>query len=215
MMSHKLLSLVLSLLVRSINAQAIVNGQIYTPGIALVDAPQPNTPLGGGNLNLHSVITSPSLTLVDTLHVALDVTSNGQLQLPPYPSNPTSAIHNITIFLSSYTTGKNFTVSNGTAGAGNASLGEIMQLEPSSTVKHVNWIWPDCLVGDGAPDGSNSSRGAYNVCCYWLPLFALKLILADFHTPEFSIKWHRYVHHLRPTDQNYEQNICGCESTIL
>lgn len=102
------------------------------------------------------------LTVKDTLHVALDVTSNGQLQLPPYPSNPTSAIHNITIFLSSYDTGRNFTVSNGTASVG--SLGEIMQMEPGSTVKHINWIWPDCLVGDGNPDGSNStSRGAYNV----------------------------------------------------
>jgi hypothetical protein len=100
---------------------------------------------------------------LDNLHVALDVTSNGQLQLPPYPANPTSAIHNITIFLSSYVTGKNFTVSNGTAGASNASLGEIMAQEPSSTVKHINWMWPDCLVGDGNPDGSNSSRGAYNV----------------------------------------------------
>ena len=26
----------------------IVNGQVYTPGLAIVDAPQPNTPLGGG-----------------------------------------------------------------------------------------------------------------------------------------------------------------------
>ncbi len=33
---------------RSLNAQQIVNGQIYTPGIAIVDSPQPNTPLGGG-----------------------------------------------------------------------------------------------------------------------------------------------------------------------
>ncbi|KAH6666027.1 hypothetical protein B0J14DRAFT_605146 [Halenospora varia] len=127
-------------------AQTIINGQIYTPGIAIVDAPQPNTPLGG-----------------DNLHVALDVTSNGQLQLPPYPTNPTSAIYNITIFLSSYTTGKNFTVSNGTASGGNASLGAIMQQESGSTVKHVNWIWPDCLVGDGNPTGSNSSRGLYNI----------------------------------------------------
>ncbi|EPE26225.1 hypothetical protein GLAREA_02137 [Glarea lozoyensis ATCC 20868] len=142
----KLHLLLLPLLVGWSKAQAVVNGQIWTPGIVLVDAPQPNTPLGG-----------------DKLHVALDVTSNGQLQLPPYPSNPTSAIHNITIFLSSYVTGKNFTVSNGTAGAGNASLGEIMAQEPSSTVKHINWMWPDCLVGDGNPDGSNSSRGAYNI----------------------------------------------------
>ncbi|KAF4635171.1 hypothetical protein G7Y89_g2930 [Cudoniella acicularis] len=132
-------------LARRLIAQTIINGQIFTPGIAIVDAPQPNTPLGG-----------------DFLQVALDVTSAGQLQLPPYPANPTSAIYNITIFLSSYTTGKNFTISNGTASAGNASLGEIMQQEPSSTVKHVNWIWPDCLVGNGNPTGSNDSRGAYN-----------------------------------------------------
>jgi hypothetical protein len=30
-------------------------------------------------------------------------------------------------------------------------------------VKHVNWVWPDCLVGNGAPTADNSSRGAYNV----------------------------------------------------
>jgi hypothetical protein len=28
----------------------IINGQIFTPGLAIVDAPQPNTPLGGGML---------------------------------------------------------------------------------------------------------------------------------------------------------------------
>ncbi|KAA8574129.1 hypothetical protein EYC84_005650 [Monilinia fructicola] len=89
---------------------------------------------------------------------ALDVSSDGQLQLPPYPKNAVSEIYNITMFLSSYTTGKNFTISNGTATAGNASLGEIMAQEPSSTVKHVNWVWPDCLVGDGTSD-KNTSRG--------------------------------------------------------
>jgi len=140
-------SLCLAVLARCLNAQQIVNGQIYTPGIAIVDAPQPNTPLGG-----------------DFLQVALDVSSDGQLQLPPYPNNATSAIYNITIFLSSYVTGWNFTISNGTAGAGNASLGDIMDQEPGSTVKHVNWVWPDCLVGNGPPgDNSSSARGLYNI----------------------------------------------------
>lgn len=41
-------SLAFALLLSYGSAQDIVNGQIYTPGIALVDAPQPNTPLGGG-----------------------------------------------------------------------------------------------------------------------------------------------------------------------
>jgi len=134
------------LLVQCLHAQNIVNGQIYTPGIAIVDAPQPNTPLGG-----------------DFLQVALDVTSDGQLQLPPYPSDPVSAIYNITLFLSSYTTGWNFTISNGTATGGNASLGEIMEQEPGSTVKHVNWVWPDCLVGNGVPTANDTARGLYNI----------------------------------------------------
>jgi hypothetical protein len=42
---------VLAILARCSTAQQIVNGQIYTPGIALVDAPQPNTPLGGGKIH--------------------------------------------------------------------------------------------------------------------------------------------------------------------
>jgi len=39
---------VLAHLAGRLNAQQIVSGQIYTPGIAIVDAPQPNTHLGGG-----------------------------------------------------------------------------------------------------------------------------------------------------------------------
>ena len=145
----------LSWLVRPMQAQEIINGQIFTPGIVIVDSPQPNTPMGGG-------MFPPSyrcslLTTSDTLHVALDVSSNGQL-----PRNSLSKIYNITIFLSSYNTGMNFTVTNGTASAGNASLGDITEQEPGSTVKHVNWVWPDCLVGDGSPSGT-SSRGLYNV----------------------------------------------------
>jgi hypothetical protein len=30
------------------NNFTIVNGQIYTPGLAILDSPQPNTPEGGG-----------------------------------------------------------------------------------------------------------------------------------------------------------------------
>jgi len=131
---------------RCLNAQQIVNGQIFTPGIAIVDSPQPNTPLGG-----------------DHLQVALDVSSDGQLELPPYPSNPNSAIWNITIFLSSYITGWNFTISNGTAWNGSLGVGEIMAQENGSTVKHVNWVWPDCLVGKGPPGNNNSARGLYNI----------------------------------------------------
>lgn len=54
------------------------------------------------------------------------------------------------------------TISNGTAGSGNASLGDVLLQEPGSTVKHVNWLWPSCLVGDGPPNGKASMRGDYN-----------------------------------------------------
>ncbi|KAG7422543.1 hypothetical protein Forpe1208_v000914 [Fusarium oxysporum f. sp. rapae] len=123
----------------------ISNGQIFTPGFVVLDAPQPNTPLGG-----------------DTLHVAIDVTANGMLPLPPHDEGDDNQIFSIEMFLYSYMTGRNLTISNGTATANNASLGEIMAQEPGSTVKHINWVWPDCLVGDGNPEG-DSDRGVYNI----------------------------------------------------
>ncbi|KAF5987988.1 retinal short-chain dehydrogenase reductase [Fusarium coicis] len=114
------------------------NGQIFTPGFVVLDAPQPNTPLGG------------------------NVTANGKLPLPPYDEDDDNQIFSIEMFLYSYMTGRNLTISNGTATANNASLGEIMAQEPGSTVKHINWGWPDCLVGDGKPEG-DSDRGVYNI----------------------------------------------------
>ncbi|KAH8676265.1 hypothetical protein BX600DRAFT_198055 [Xylariales sp. PMI_506] len=122
------------------------NGQIFTPGFAILDSPQPGTPMGG-----------------DTIQVALDITADGKLNQPPYASDSASQIFNITIFLYSYDTQRNFTISNGTATANNASLGSIIDSEPGSTVKHVTWRWPDCLVGDGSPTSSTSDRGEYNI----------------------------------------------------
>ncbi|QQK43152.1 Mannosyltransferase 1, CMT1 [Penicillium digitatum] len=123
----------------------LVNGQVYTPGLAIVDAPQPNTPLGGENLQ-----------------VAIDVSGNGQLPWPASTKpNSSTRFHGITLFLTSES--HNFTISNGTKPASNTSyVGPVLDLEPSSTVKHVNWIWPECLVGDG-PGSKESARGAYNI----------------------------------------------------
>ncbi|KAK4181584.1 hypothetical protein QBC36DRAFT_361150 [Triangularia setosa] len=128
----------------------IAGGQIFTPGLAVLNSPQPGTPLGG-----------------DLIEISLDITTNGRLPLPPYSPDSPSLIHNISIFLSSYSTGRNFTITNGTATSSNfnenASLGNILFQEPGSTVKHVKWVWPDCLVGDGQPQDLDSARGAYNV----------------------------------------------------
>ncbi|KAJ5688986.1 hypothetical protein N7462_003378 [Penicillium macrosclerotiorum] len=126
----------------------IVNGQVYTPGLAIVDAPQPNTPLGG-----------------DNLQVAIDVSGNGQLSWPPstQSADAPTRLFGITLFLTSESLSHNFTISNGTEPTNNSTgyVGPVLDLEPSSTVKHVNWIWPECLVGDG--DSKGSDRGAYNI----------------------------------------------------
>lgn len=70
-------------------------------------------------------------------------------------------IHNITVFMYSYETGRNFSISNGTVA--NGLYGPIMQQEPGSTVKHVKWTWPRCLVGNGQPATADSPRGIYNI----------------------------------------------------
>lgn len=123
----------------------IHGGQIFTPGFAVMNSPQPWTPMGG-----------------DTLHISIDVTANGKLPLL-LSEDSASLINNVTLFLSSYRTGRNFTISNGTAGQDDASVGDIMSQEAGSTVKHVNWVWPDCLVGDGEPVDDDDDRGLYNI----------------------------------------------------
>lgn len=121
----------------------VSNGQIFTPGFAIVDSPQPGTPLGGAQIE-----------------VAIDVSADGVLPLDVATNSP-SLIHNITIFMYSYDTGRNFTISNGTET--NSTYGPIMQQEPGSTVKHVKWTWPSCLAGNGQPTTADSPRGIYNI----------------------------------------------------
>ncbi|KAL4792392.1 hypothetical protein BDV19DRAFT_392229 [Aspergillus venezuelensis] len=132
----------------------IINGQIYTPGLAIINAPQPYTPLGGENL-----------------HISIDVSGSGRLPLEP-ESDAETEFHSLTLFLTSFETGKNFTIANGTeteienSEDGDGYTSSILDLEPGSTVKHVNWVWPGCFVTDGQDDGNNdddSARGSYNI----------------------------------------------------
>lgn len=95
----------------------------------------------------------------------MDVTADGKLPQPPYDKSSPSLIYNITLFMSSYKTGRNFTMANSTE----APSGNIIDQEIGSTVKHVNWLWPDCLVGDGQPTSKDSDRGSYNVSYPFLP----------------------------------------------
>jgi hypothetical protein len=127
----------------------------------------------------------------DFLQVALDISGNGKLPQPYYPPDADTGTLNITMFLFSYNTFLNLTISNGTSSGWrndtfedaefkcggtttqdfqNAGCQEIMAQESGSTVKHVNWAWPDCLVGI---DESDRDRGSYNVrqrlCCKFMP----------------------------------------------
>ncbi|KKA26744.1 hypothetical protein TD95_000884, partial [Thielaviopsis punctulata] len=120
----------------------ISNGQIFTPGFVVVDSPQPGTPMGG-----------------ETIQVAIDVTADGKLPQPPYDESSPSLIYNISMFMFSYETGRNFSMAN----SSEALDANILNQEPGSTVKHVNFLWPDCLVGDGQPSDTSSDRGAYNI----------------------------------------------------
>ncbi|KAF2195784.1 hypothetical protein K469DRAFT_616646 [Zopfia rhizophila CBS 207.26] len=123
----------------------IVNGRIFTPGLGIILAPQPFTPMGG-----------------DFLHIALDVSGDGKLPVPPLSTaDPLTEIFNITLFLTSNTLQKNFTISNITTNT--PPFANIMLQEPGQTVKHINFEWPDCLVGDGKEDIGTTARGEYNI----------------------------------------------------
>lgn len=104
------------------------------------------------------------------------MTVNGELPLPPYADDSPTQIYNITVFLSSYDTGRNFTISNGTASDDESTYGDLLSQQPDSTVKHIDWTWPDCLVGEGRPDDEDSDRGLYNVS--YLRLVTLTFLAA-------------------------------------
>ncbi|KAL6711673.1 hypothetical protein ACN47E_004607 [Coniothyrium glycines] len=126
------------------SAFSIVNGRIFTPGLGIVLAPQPFTPMGG-----------------DFLHIALDVSGDGKLPVPPRSiSDPLTQVFNFTLFLTSIPQQKNFTISNMTATT--PPLADILAQEPGQTVKHINFEWPDCLVGTGT-DVQGTARGEYNI----------------------------------------------------
>jgi hypothetical protein len=97
----------------------------------------------------------------DFLHIALDVSGDGKLPVPPRSLNdPLTQVFNFTLFLTSVALGKNFTISNITTST--PPFADIMSQELGQTVKHINFEWPECLVGDGQ-DTSGTQRGEYNI----------------------------------------------------
>lgn len=97
----------------------------------------------------------------DFLHIALDVSGDGKLPVPPRPLNdPLTQVFNFTIFLTSIAMQKNFTISNITTST--PPFADIMNQESGQTVKHINFEWPECLVGDGN-NVQGTARGEYNI----------------------------------------------------
>jgi hypothetical protein len=97
----------------------------------------------------------------DFLHIALDVSGDGKLPVPPRSLNdPLTQVFNFTLFLTSVALQKNFTISNITTAT--PPLADIMSQELGQTVKHINFEWPECLVGDGQ-DTQGTQRGEYNI----------------------------------------------------
>ncbi|KAE8373606.1 hypothetical protein BDV26DRAFT_296779 [Aspergillus bertholletiae] len=135
-----------------------INGQVYTPGLAIVDSPQPYTPLGG-----------------DTLQLAIDVSGNGQLSSSS--SSDATQFHAITLFLTSHELSKNFTISNGTEPNNKAYVGPVLEINPSTNVQQVDWVWSACLVGDDR-SGSDTARGPYNISIHQ----SFKWDGKDYHT---------------------------------
>lgn len=98
----------------------------------------------------------------DFLHIALDVSGDGSLPVPPRSlTDPLTQIFNFTLFLTSTSLQKNFTISNITTST--PPLADIMQQELGQTVKHINFEWPECLVGDGSDLSGTTARGDYNI----------------------------------------------------
>ncbi|KAF8213485.1 hypothetical protein K438DRAFT_1804063 [Mycena galopus ATCC 62051] len=104
----------------SVSAQYI-NGQMYTNGLAIIDAPAPQNPGHAGS----------------SLPIAIDVSGDGKLPASA-SSNSSDSTHfeSLNIFLVSAQTNINMTVSEGPT---------LLLNESGSTVKHLNWIIPTCL----------------------------------------------------------------------
>ncbi|KAG9128448.1 hypothetical protein FRC07_011205 [Ceratobasidium sp. 392] len=104
----------------------LVNGQFFTAGLAISNAPAPGSQLQAGG----------------AIGVSVDVSGNGRL--PPGAAIsgsvlPTAFI-SLNIFLISSQTNTNITVTSGP---------QFLEGEPGSTVKHLNFAIPSCLkTGD-------------------------------------------------------------------
>ncbi|KAA1468183.1 hypothetical protein DENSPDRAFT_377656 [Dentipellis sp. KUC8613] len=144
------------------SAQYLVNGQVFTCGLAIVDAPAPNSTYhAGSNIPIAIDVSPrgrPREPKTESYAAASQVSGDGKL--PPQAaipgSNLATGFDSLELYLVSTQTGVNFTVSSGP--------GYLTQ-ESGSTVKHLNFPLPNCVAA-----------GQYNVCPV---LFMLQLLTTD------------------------------------
>ncbi|GJE86017.1 hypothetical protein PsYK624_020970 [Phanerochaete sordida] len=98
-------------------AQVLQNGQVFTNGLAIFDAPAPDSTLHAGS----------------SMSIAIDVSGNGQLSRPSFS---TAGFDSLNIYLVSTEANLNLTITNGT---------QFLLQEQGSTVKHLNWPIPTCI----------------------------------------------------------------------
>ncbi|KAH8100623.1 hypothetical protein BXZ70DRAFT_938076 [Cristinia sonorae] len=145
-------------LLTAVSAQVVQNGQVFTNGLAIVDAPQPNTIVhAGSNINL-----------------AVEVSGNGKLSLPT--SLPSAASPNtfaaLEFYLVSSQTTLNLTVVSGT---------DMLLQEPGSTVKHLDWSLPKCI-----PSGSYNLTAYETSVIGGIPRFSITSIPLQVENPSPS-----------------------------
>ncbi|KZV77487.1 hypothetical protein PENSPDRAFT_645130 [Peniophora sp. CONT] len=106
-----------------VSAQFLVNGQIFTNALAIVDAPAPNS-------TFHAGANMP---------IAIDVSGDGKLQTAAQAPNSglDTSFDSLELYLVSASQKMNLTItSNGTG---------FLQQEPGSTVKHLDFQLSNCI----------------------------------------------------------------------
>jgi hypothetical protein len=122
-MALRLLTLfTLALTPLTVLSQSVVNGQIYTNGLSIVDAPQPNTPFHAGA----------------NMPIAIDISGNGRLDMAASipGSDRSTRFDLLEIFLVSAQTQLNLTIAEGPT---------LLTNESGSTVKHVDYQISTCV----------------------------------------------------------------------
>jgi hypothetical protein len=162
MKSHRryLFLLLLTFFVLCANGQTYINGQTFTDGLVVIDAPSPGSPGHAG---------SP-------ISIALEMTGNGKISLDDANPNSTDSTHysllEIYLVSSDTVTNLNLTVSYGTG---------LLTQEPGSTVKHLNWNVPTCV-----PAGNYSLTFYETAAIQGQPTFTITNISIPIQNPNPS-----------------------------